>query len=74
MAYVVDGNRYEVKGQSTGKSDYYVEGAELTVRYNPDKPDKCVTIPFQDSQRGANITMLIGAGIALLGVIALLTR
>ena len=74
VAYTVDGNRYEVKGQGSGQSDYYLEGAQIAVRYNPQKPDKCLTITAQESQRGANITMLIGAGIVLLGVIAMLTR
>ena len=73
VAYTIDGNRYETKGQGSGKSDFYTEGAQIPIRYNVGKPEKCLTIPAKDSKRGACITMLVGLGVGLLGVIAMLT-
>ena len=73
VAYTIDGNRYEGKGQANGRSDYYTEGAQIPIRYNVNKPEKCLTIPAKESKRGACIVMLIGLGIGLLGVVAMFT-
>ena len=73
MVYTIDGSRYESKGQGSGRSDYYTASAQIPIRYNVNKPEKCLTIPEKDSKRGACITMLIGLGIGLLGAIAMFT-
>lgn len=74
VEYVIDGTRYEAKGQGNGMDDAYQKGAEITIFYNPNKPEKCLTIAAKDTRKGALITLGIAGVLAVFGAICLMTR
>ena len=73
VEYLVDGTRYEAKGQGSGIRDHYIEGAEIEILYNPNKPEKCLTVEAKDTRKAALITIGIALILAVLGAICVLT-
>lgn len=70
VEYTVDGVRYEVEGQGYTRDDFYVEGADLPIFYQLDRPEKCLTVPPDDSKGLVRVFFYVGLGLALLGVLA----
>ena len=70
VEYIVDGMRYEVEGQAYTREDFYVLGAELPIFYRLEKPEKCLTVPPDDSKELLRIFFYAGLGLALLGALA----
>lgn len=70
VEYTVDGTRYEVEGQAYTRGDFYVEGADLPIFYRLERPEKCLTVPPDDSKGAMRIFLYAGLVLSLLGVLA----